>query len=69
LNQSWPVQRVANRAQAVDVGGIKVLAVKLEDVDSKSLKDMAEQLKNKLGSSAIVLAVVMVTSKFGRRCL
>ncbi len=45
-------------AQAVDVGGIKVLAVKLEDVDSKSLKDMAEQLKNKLGSSAIVLAVV-----------
>ncbi len=45
-------------AQAVDVGGIKVLAVKLEDVDPKSLRDMAEQLKNKLGSSAIVLAVV-----------
>ena len=45
-------------AQAVDAGGIKVLAVKLDDVDPKSLKDMVEQLKNKLGGSAIVLAVV-----------
>ena len=44
-------------AQAVDVVGIKVLAVKL-DVDTKSLREMAEQLKNKLGSCAIVLAVV-----------
>lgn len=45
-------------AKAVDVDGIKVLAVKLDDIDSKSLRDMAEQLKNKLGSSAVVLAVV-----------
>ena len=45
-------------AQAVDVAGIKVLAVKLIDVDAKSLREMAEQLKNKLGSCAIVLAVV-----------
>ncbi len=45
-------------AQAVDVGGIKVLAVKLEGVDAKSLKDMVDQLKNKLASAAIVLAVV-----------
>jgi alanyl-tRNA synthetase len=45
-------------AQAVDVDGIKVLAVKLEDVDSKSLRDMVEQLKNKLGCAAVVLAVV-----------
>lgn len=45
-------------AQAVEVHGIKVLAVKLKDVDAKSLRDMAEQLKNKLGSCAIVLAVV-----------
>jgi alanyl-tRNA synthetase len=45
-------------AQAVDVGGIKVLAVKLDGVDIKSLKDMVDQLKNKLGSAAIVLAVV-----------
>ncbi len=45
-------------AQAVDVEGIKVLAVKLDGVDPKSLKDMIDQLKNKLGSAAIVLAVV-----------
>ena len=45
-------------AEAVDVNGIKVLAVKLNDVDPKSLRDMVDQLKNKLGSSAIVLAVV-----------
>ncbi|MDD1642425.1 MAG: DHHA1 domain-containing protein, partial [Methylococcaceae bacterium] len=45
-------------AQAVDVAGVKVLAVKLNDVDPKSLRDMADQLKNKLGSCAIVLAIV-----------
>ncbi len=45
-------------AQAVDVSGVKVLAVKLNDVDSKALRDMADQLKNKLGGCAIVLAVV-----------
>jgi alanyl-tRNA synthetase len=45
-------------AQAVDVQGIKVLAVKLSEVDSKSLRDLADQLKNKLGSCAVVLSVV-----------
>jgi len=45
-------------AQAVDIDGIKVLAVKLDDVDPKALRDMVDQLKNKLGSSAIVLATV-----------
>ncbi len=45
-------------AQAVDVAGVKVLALKLNDVDPKSLRDMADQLKNKLGSCAVVLAVV-----------
>jgi alanyl-tRNA synthetase len=45
-------------SQAVDVAGIKVLAVKLEQVDPKSLRDLADQLKNKLGSAAIVLAAV-----------
>ncbi len=44
--------------QAVEVAGIKVLAVKLDQVDPKSLRDLADQLKNKLGSSAIVLAIV-----------
>ena len=45
-------------AQAVDVAGVKVLAVKLNDVEPKALRDMADQLKNKLGTCAIVLAVV-----------
>jgi alanyl-tRNA synthetase len=45
-------------AKAVDVAGVKVLAVKLNDVDPKALRDMADQLKNKLGTCAIVLAVV-----------
>lgn len=45
-------------ANAVEIDGIKVLAVKLEGVDSKSLRDTLDQLKNKLGSAAIVLATV-----------
>jgi alanyl-tRNA synthetase len=45
-------------AGAVDVNGIKVLAVKLDGVDPKSLRDLVDQLKNKLGSSAVVLATV-----------
>ncbi|MBS4051726.1 MAG: alanine--tRNA ligase, partial [Methylomonas sp.] len=44
--------------QAVDVNGVKVLAMKLEDVDPKALRDLADQLKNKLGTAALVLAVV-----------
>jgi len=43
-------------ADAVEIDGIKVLAVKLDGVDSKSLRDTMDQLKNKLGSAIIVLA-------------
>jgi alanyl-tRNA synthetase len=45
-------------AQAQDVDGIKVLAAKLEGADAKSLRDTVDQLKNKLGSAAVVLAAV-----------
>ena len=45
-------------AEAVDVGGIKVLAIKLDGVDSKSLRETMDRMKDKLGSSAIVLATV-----------
>jgi alanyl-tRNA synthetase len=45
-------------AQAIDVDGINVLAVKLDDADPKGLRDLLDQLKNKLGRSAIVLATV-----------
>ncbi len=43
---------------AVEINGIKVLAAKLEGVDAKGLRDTMDQLKTKLGSCAIVLAVV-----------
>ena len=45
-------------SQAVDVKGIKVLAANLEGADVKTLRDTLDQLKNKLGTSAIVLAAV-----------
>jgi len=41
---------------AIDVKGVKVLAAKLEGADVKTLRDTLDQLKNKLKSSAIVLA-------------
>jgi alanyl-tRNA synthetase len=44
--------------QAVDVNGVKVLAAKLEGVDAKGLRDTMDQVKNKLKSGVIVLAVV-----------
>jgi alanyl-tRNA synthetase len=44
--------------QAIDVKGMKVLATQLEGVESKQLRDILDQLKNKLGSAAIVLATV-----------
>lgn len=43
---------------AVQINGINVLAAKLEGVDAKGLRDTMDQLKSKLGSCAIVLAVV-----------
>ncbi|MDO3386699.1 alanine--tRNA ligase [Gilvimarinus sp. SDUM040013] len=43
-------------AEAVEVDGIKVLAAKLEGADAKSLRDSADQLKNKLGSGVVLLA-------------
>lgn len=45
-------------AQALEIDGIKVLAARLEGVDAKSLRDTVDQLKNKLGAAAVVLATV-----------
>ncbi|HKJ07490.1 MAG TPA: alanine--tRNA ligase [Gammaproteobacteria bacterium] len=44
--------------QAVDVDGTKVLAARLDGADPKVLRDTVDQLKNKLGTAAVVLAVV-----------
>ena len=45
-------------ASAVEVNGIKVLAAKLDGADVKTLRDTVDQLKNKLGQAAIVLASI-----------
>ncbi len=45
-------------AQAEQINGIKVLAARLDGADAKALRDTVDQLKNKLGSAAVVLAAV-----------
>ena len=43
---------------AIDVAGVKVLAVRLEGFDSKALRDAMDRLKQQLGDAIIVLAGV-----------
>ena len=43
---------------AVDVAGVKVLAVRLEGFDAKALRDAIDRLKQQLGDAIIVLAGV-----------
>ncbi len=43
-------------SSVIEVNGIKLLATKIEGADAKSLRDMLDELKNKLGSGVVVLA-------------
>jgi len=43
-------------ASAADVGGIKVVAARLEGLDAKSLRDSVDQLKQQLGDCVVLLA-------------
>ena len=43
-------------SQAQEVKGIKVLAARLDGADVKTLRETVDQLKNKLGAAAVVLA-------------
>jgi alanyl-tRNA synthetase len=43
---------------AEDIAGIKVLAKSLDGADAKTLRDTVDQLKNKLGTAAVILATV-----------
>lgn len=43
---------------AVDVGGLKVVATRIDGADAAALREAVDQLKNKLKSAAIVLASV-----------
>ncbi|WP_019024999.1 MULTISPECIES: alanine--tRNA ligase [unclassified Thioalkalivibrio] len=42
-------------SQAQEVGGMQVLAAKVEGVEPKALRDMVDQLKQKLGKAVVVL--------------
>ena len=41
---------------AIDVGGIKVVAARLEGLDAKALRDSVDQLKQQLGDCVVLLA-------------
>ena len=45
--------------QVVEVKGMKVLAVKVADVDMNGLRNLGDQLKEKLGEGVIVIASVL----------
>ena len=44
--------------QAIDIDGVKLLSTVVEGVSGKDLRDIADKLKDKLGSAVVVLAVV-----------
>ena len=46
-------------AQAIDIAGIKVLAVSVEGADAKALRELADKLRDKLQSCALVLGSAM----------
>ncbi|HVF15300.1 MAG TPA: alanine--tRNA ligase [Steroidobacteraceae bacterium] len=48
---------------AVDVRGVKVVAMRVDGADAPALRDAVDQLKNKLKSAAIVLASVQAPDK------
>ena len=43
-------------SQVREIGGVKVLAAKLADVDMNGLRELGDQLKEKLGDGVVVLA-------------
>ncbi len=50
-------------AGAVEVGGVKVVASRIEDADSGALRNAVDQLKDRLKSAVIVLASVDAAGK------
>ena len=45
-------------SEAEDIDGIKVVARTMEGTDAKTLRELVDQLKNKLGTAAVILATV-----------
>ena len=48
-------QAAALLAEARDVGGVKLLAARLDGLDGKGLRELADQLRERLGSGVVVL--------------
>ncbi|MDB4139570.1 alanine--tRNA ligase [Candidatus Thioglobus sp.] len=44
--------------KAIEVKGVKVLATEVLDIPAKDLRDLADKLKDKLGTAIVVLAVI-----------
>jgi len=44
--------------QAVEVAGVKLLCLKLQDVDNKALREMMDRMRDKLGDAVVVLGAV-----------
>ncbi len=44
--------------KVVEVKGVKLLAAKVEGVDMNGLRDLGDQLKEKLGEGVVLLAAV-----------
>ena len=44
--------------QTIEISGLKILAARLDGADAKTLRDTVDQIKNKLGSCAVILAAV-----------
>jgi alanyl-tRNA synthetase len=49
--------------QIVDVKGVKLLAAKVLDVDMNGLRNLSDQIKDKMGDGVIILASSMGTDK------
>jgi len=45
-------------SKALEVKGVKILATEVLDIPAKDLRDLADKLKDKLGTAIVVLAVV-----------
>ena len=45
--------------QAIELNGMKLLVARVEELNPKSLRNTVDQLKNKLGTSVVVLATVV----------
>ena len=45
-------------SDAIEINGVKVLAIELKNTDAKGLRDSMDKLKDKLGTTAIVLGAI-----------